>query len=200
MVEALAAGGRMMSEVMTWLREEHRNIAKLLRALEHQLAIFDTAERPDYDVLTAIADYFVGFPDRCHHPKEDLIYRKMCERDPTLAQTMTDLEAEHEEISALARHFREAVQNVLRDAEISRSAFDEVAHHFVRDQRRHMQMEEEHIFPLALQILTPGDWDEIDGRVTREEDPVFGGKVSQEFAALRDNILKWEAEDEALED
>jgi hypothetical protein len=26
------------------------------------------------------------------------------------------------------------------------------------------------------------------------------GKVSREFAALRDNILKWEAEDEALED
>lgn len=190
----------MMSEVMTQLREEHRNIAKLLRALEHQLAIFDTAERPDYDVLAAIADYFVGFPDRCHHPKEDLIYRKMCERDPTLGQTMADLEAEHEEISALARHFQEAVQNVLQDVEIPRSAFDEVAHHFVTDQRCHMQMEEEHFFPLALQILTPDDWAEIDERVTREEDPVFGVKVSQEFAALRDNILKWEAEDEALED
>jgi hemerythrin-like domain-containing protein len=196
----LAAGERMMSEVMTQLREEHRNIAKLLRALEHQLAIFDTAERPDYDVLAAIADYFVGFPDRCHHPKEDLIYRKMRERDPTLAQTMTDLEAEHEEISALARHFQEAVQNVLQGAEIPRSAFDEVAHHFVRDQRCHMQMEEERFFPLALQILTPDDWAEIDGRVTREEDPIFGGKVSREFAALRDNIFKWEAEDEALED
>lgn len=190
----------MMSEVMTRLREEHRNIAKLLRALEHQLAIFDTAERPDYDVLAAIANYFVGFPDRCHHPKEDLIYRKMRERDPTLAQTMTDLEAEHEEISALARHFWEAVQDVLQDAEISRSAFDKVARHFVRNQRRHMQREEEQFFPLARQILTPHDWAEIDERITREEDPVFGGKVSHVFAALRDNILKWEAEDEALED
>jgi hemerythrin-like domain-containing protein len=200
MVEALAAGGRMMSEVMTQLREEHRNIAKLLSALEHQLAIFDTAEQPDYDVLVAIAAYFVGFPDRCHHPKEDLIYRKMRERNPTLAQTMTDIEAEHAEISPLARQFWEAVQNVLQDAEISRSAFDEVARHFVRVQRRHMQMEEEHFFPLAHQILTPHDWAEIDERITREEDPVFGGKVPQVFAALRDDILKWEAEDEALEE
>ena len=188
-----------MPEVMTRLREEHQNIAKLLAALEHQLAFFDTAEQPDYDVLAAIADYFVGFPDRCHHPKEDLVYRKMCERDPKLVQTMSDLEAEHGGISHLARHFQEAVQNVLRDADISRSAFDEVAHHFVRDQRRHMQTEEERFFPLALQILTPDDWAEIDERITREEDPVFGGKVSQEFAALRDQILKWEAEDEALE-
>lgn len=190
----------MVAEVMTQLREEHRNIVKLLRALEHQLAIFDTTEEPDYDVLAAIADYFVSFPDRCHHPKEDLIYRKMGERDPTLAPAITDLEAEHEEISALARHFREAVQNVLQELEVSRSAFDKVAHHFVREQRRHMQSEEEDFFPLALQILTPDDWAEIDRRFAREVDPVFGSAVSQEFAALRDEILKWEDEDEALED
>ena len=190
----------MMSEVMTRLREEHRNIAKLLKALERQLAIVNRAEEPDYDVLEAIAAYFVGFPDRCHHPKEDLVYRKMCGRNPTLAQTMAGLEAEHEEISPLARKFWGAAQNVVQGVEISRSAFDEVARNFVRVQRRHMQREEEHFFPLAQQILTPHDWAEIDERITREEDPVFGGNVPQVFAALRDHILKWEAEDEAPED
>ncbi len=113
---------------------------------------------------------------------------------------MTDLEAEQEEISTLARHFQKAVQNVLQDAEISRSAFDEVVLHFVRDQRRYMKMEEERFFPLAQQILTPDDWVEIDERIAREDDPVFGVDVSQESATLRDKILKWEAEDEALED
>ena len=190
----------MMSQVMTQLREEHRNIAKLLRALEHQLDIFDTGERPDYDVLAAIADYFMGFPERCHHPKEDLIYRKMREKNPALAETTTDLEAEHEKISDLARHFQEAVQNVMQEVEVSRSAFEEVSHHFLREQRHHMEMEEEHFFPQALQILTPDDWAEIDRRVIREEDPVFGSDASQEFAVLRDLILKWEAEDEAEEE
>ncbi len=150
-------------------------------------------------MIAAVADYLVGFPDRCHHPREDLVYRKMCVRDPTLAGTMADLEAEHQKISVLVRQFQEAVQNVLQEVEVSRSAFDEVVHHFVREQRRHMQMEEERFFPLALQILTPDDWVEIDERITREEDPVFGGEVSQEFAALRNDILKWEEEDEALQ-
>jgi hemerythrin-like domain-containing protein len=112
---------------------------------------------------------------------------------------MADLEAEHQKISVLARQFQEAVQNVLQEVEVSRSAFDEVAHHFVREQRRHTQMEEERFFPLALQILTPDDWVELDERITREENPVFGGEISQEFAALRNDILKWEEEDEALE-
>lgn len=188
-----------MSEVMTQLREEHRNIAKVLRALEHQLSAFDAVAQPDYDVLAAIADYFVGFPDRCHHPKEDLIYRRMRERDASLAQTVTDLGAEHRKISAQAREFQQAVSNVIQGAETSRSTFDELVGQFLRDQRRHMQLEEEQVFPLALQILTPDDWVEIDAQVTREEDPVFGAKVSREFAALRDNILKWERESEAFE-
>ena len=167
-------------------------------SLPHSDAFFMKAQ-PDYDVLAAIAAYFVGFPDRCHHPKEDLIYRKMRVRNPELAQTVPDLEAEHEEIAPLAHKFWEAVQSVLQGAEISRNTFDEVARHFVRVQRRHMEMEEEHFLPLAQQILTRHDWAEIDERITREEDPVFGGKVPQVFAALRDDILKWEAEDEAQE-
>ena len=189
-----------MSEVMKQLREEHQGVAELLDALEHQISVSDTMERPDYDVLTALAEYFVVFYDRCHRAKEILIYRKMRERNPTLVQTMSDLEAEHEEISTLARHFQKAVQNVLQHAELTRRAFDEVALHFVRDQRRHMKMEEESFFPLAQQILRPDDWVEIDERIAREDDPVFGVDVSQESAALRDKILKWEAEDEALED
>lgn len=188
-----------MSEVMKQLSEEHRNIAKILHALEHQIATFNSTEQPDYDVLAAIADYFVSFPEQCHHPKEDLIYRKMSKVDPSLAETMKGLETEHEKISELACHFQEAVENVLRDAEVPRSAFVEVAHHFLSEQRRHIDMEEERFFPLALQILSPDDWAEIDKSVTSEEDPVFGANAAQTFAALRENLLKWEKEDEAME-
>ena len=42
--------------------------------------------------------------------------------------------------------------------------------------------------------LTPADWGEIDDKATREEDPLLGTKVTEEFAALRDNILKREVE------
>ncbi len=183
-----------MPEVMTQLREEHRNIVKLLETLERQIALFDTAEDLDYEVLEAIADYFASFPERSHHPKEDLIYRKMCARAPALAKTVTDLEAEHVKIAALARHFREAVQNVLQEVEVSRSAFEEVANHFVRDQRRHLEMEEEQFFPMTLKTLTPEDWAEIDRQVTRDEDPLFGSAVAHKFEALRDAILEWENE------
>lgn len=190
----------MVAEVLQRLRREHGNIAKLLKALEHQLGLFERGETPDYDVLAGIADYFTGFPDRCHHPKEDLIYRKLRARDPVAAGIVGDLEAEHGRIGELARRFQEAVQNVLNEVEVSREAFDKVARHFLTQQRRHMEMEEERFFPLAEEELRAEDWVEIDSRVADEEDPVFGTEAATEFAALRRDLLRWEAEDEAGED
>lgn len=189
-----------MPEALSRLREEHENILRLLDALEHQVAVFESGKRPDYDVLSAVADYFTGFPDRCHHPKEDLILQKLRRRDPAAAAQVGDLETDHEHIGELARHFKEAVQNVLDEVEVSREAFVAVARHFLEEQRRHLRMEEQRFFPAALAALTADDWAEIDRRATREEDPVFGTAVSREYAQLRDSILKWEAQDKAQKD
>ena len=188
-----------MPEALRRLRDEHRNITRLLDALEHQLGAFAAGERPDYDVLAAIANYFTGFPDCCHHPKEDLILQRLRRRDPAAAAKVGDLEAEHERIGELARHFREAVENVLAEVEVSREAFDAVARHFIEHQRRHLEMEEERFFPEALAALTAEDWAEVDRRITQEKDPIFETEVSRDYADLRDRILKWEAQGEAGE-
>ena len=185
-----------MAEVIRRLREEHRNITRLLDVLEHELGTFDATKQPDYDVLVSIANYFTGFPDRCHHPKEDLIFQRLREIDPAAAASIGNLESEHEKIATLALHFREAVHNVLREAEIPRSAFDAVVRHFIRDQRDHLQMEEERFFPLALTALTAEDWAEIDEKVSSEDDPLFSKEAAQEFELLRKNIMRWEGEDE----
>src|SRR6516165_6053004 len=67
------------------LRQEHRNIERLLRVLERELGVFDRGDRPDYGVILAVIDYFKDYPDSCHHPKEDIIIEKLKTRDPVRA-------------------------------------------------------------------------------------------------------------------
>lgn len=188
-----------MPEALSRLQEEHKNIVRLLDVLAHQVEVFESGERPDYDVLAAVADYFTGFPDRCHHPKEDVILQRLRQRDPAAAKAIGDLEAEHERVGELARRFKEAVQNVLDEVEVSRDAFATAARHFIDYQRKHLQMEEQRFFPVARTALGADDWAEIDRLTVQEEDPLFGSAVSAEYAELRDNILKWEAQDESGE-
>ena len=188
-----------MAEVLRRLGEEHANLARLLNAMEHQLAIFDRGDQPDYDVLGAAAEYFTEFPDRCHHPKEDLIFRKLRAKDPAAADSIVDLEAEHSEISDNVRRFREAVERVREEVEVPRSVFDAVLRHFIDDLRRHMKMEQEQFFPAAVAVLDEADWADIDRQVTDEEDPLFGAKAAGKYESLLQDILAWEKEDEAAE-
>jgi len=59
------------------LRQEHRNIEKLLLVLERELSVFDRGERPDYQVIHAFIAYFLVYPHSYHHPQEDMIFEKL---------------------------------------------------------------------------------------------------------------------------
>lgn len=65
-----------MTEMIEVLRQEHRNIESLLRVLR-ELSVFERGERPDYEAVLAVIDYFEDYPDACHHPKEDMIVEKL---------------------------------------------------------------------------------------------------------------------------
>jgi hemerythrin-like domain-containing protein len=65
-----------MVEMIEILQQEHRNIERLLRVMKEELTVFDQGERPDYEVFGAVIEFFKNYPDSCHHPKEDIIYKK----------------------------------------------------------------------------------------------------------------------------
>jgi hemerythrin-like domain-containing protein len=178
-----------MAEVLRLLREEHAQLAKLLRALERQVAVLDTGEAPNYDVIRSVLDYCLSYPDLCHHPKEDLVLYKLRARDPAAAEGVGDLAAEHERLAMLTRRFLTVIHEVLRGAMMSRESVSRIAAEFVDAYRRHMAMEEDLFFPVAALTLAPEDWTSIDAQVTNEADPLFGEKVEKDFEALRDEIL-----------
>ena len=45
--------------------------------LERELTVFDRGDRPNYEIVLAVIDYFKDYPDSCHHPKEDMIFEKL---------------------------------------------------------------------------------------------------------------------------
>ena len=51
-----------MTYVVEVLRQEHRNIERLLRVLEQELRVFDRGNRPDYEVVLGVIDYFKDYP------------------------------------------------------------------------------------------------------------------------------------------
>jgi hemerythrin-like domain-containing protein len=185
-----------MTKIIEVLRDEHRNIEKLLVVLEQELAVFDRRERPDYEILHATIDYFQEFPDRCHHPKEDLIFTILKARDPAAAETVGDLQGDHRKGSQRLQRLAQVVTSILTDHDLLRQSVDAVVHDFVDSERVHMQWEERLFFPAALKALQPEDWAEIDAKLNDTKDPLFVGPVDKKFRSLQRRIVGWEIENE----
>ena len=181
-----------MAEVIRLLQAEHASLAKLLKALEHQLDQFREGAPTDYDIVQGVVEYCLAYPDLYHHPKEDLVYEKLRDRDPATADRMGNLIAEHDQLARLTRRFAAAVHNVLQEVDVSRDAFEEAAQDFLYAYRHHMNEEESQFFPAALKALTEEDWSEIDAKVARPEDPLFGESGDKRFTRLRQEILAWD--------
>jgi len=186
-----------MVDIIEGLRQEHRNIESLLGVLEQELSVFDRGERPDYEVVLAVIDYFKDHPDSCHHPKEDMIVEKLKARDPGAAATVGDLEAQHQEGARRLRRVAQAVERVLSDQDLLRQTVHDIIADFVKQERQHMDMEERVVFPVALNALRPEDWADIVLRWADRYDPFYQPGFEQKFNTLRRNILEMEAEAEA---
>lgn len=185
-----------MTRLIEVLREEHRNIEKLLGVIEQELGVFDRRERPDYETLQAIVDYFEEYPALCHHPKEDMIVAILKARTPASAGSLENIESDHQQERARLRRLAHTLENVRTGGELPRQSVDDVVREFIAQERRHIDYEERAVFPAAIKALRAEDWAGIDARLSDARDPLFDRTVEEKFRALAQKILQWEQENE----
>jgi hemerythrin-like domain-containing protein len=179
--------------VIEILRREHRNIEKLLRVLERELAVLARGGRPDYEVIHEVICYFQVYPDIYHHPLEDLVFEQLKLRDGAAAAAIGDLAADHRRGAEGLRHIAQALER----ASAKRETVHDILGDFIAQERRHMAMEERDFFPAAVNILQPQDWAEISSKWTGQKDPLFSEAVEERFEVVRRHILQLEQEAEA---
>jgi hemerythrin-like domain-containing protein len=181
-----------MVEIIEILRQEHRNIEKLLQVMERELSVFDRGERPDYEVLEAVIEYFKKYPDSCHHPKEDIIYEKFKARAPARAASIADLQAEHRYGAVQLRRVAQVIESVLNDQDLLRESVHRIVRDFIDNERSHIALEDEVIFPVILEILRPEDWAEVALALADRYGPPYEADFEEQFSTLRRKILELE--------
>ena len=186
-----------MAAIIDSLRKDHRNIARLLDMLEREIEMAAAAGNPDWSLLHGIATYFCDYPDRCHHPKEDAVFRRLQARFPVEAAPIGDLLREHQEVRLRVQRFRDHLQSIFLEDVLPREKLVGAARAFIDAERRHMKREEEIFFPLAERLLTDEDWQGIGWRLSSELDPLFMADAEREFEAVRNALAAWDADRKA---
>ena len=171
--------------LMKALRAEHRHIATVMQLFSDQLQAIEAGETVDAHVVYEIMDYMATWPDRYHHPREDLIYHRVAELDRKAADDVDTLQRDHD---VTARRGQQLLQDIerWREGELKGSAIVKMGREYVGHMYEHMNVEEKVVFPHIESVLTLEDWRELaeDDELRAVSLPVFGPRVQREFRNL----------------
>jgi hemerythrin-like domain-containing protein len=181
----------MVSRALEDLRAERRTMRKFLDLLQQQVELIAENRQPDGELLLEITEYFRGYPDLVHHPKEELILRRAVQRNAAAADELAALEALHEEASRVLARFSRAVVHLLLDPETSQGQFLSAALAFLDHERRHLAWEDRCFYTLAVQSLTAEDWADIDAALARFTVPVFERDTQARFGRIDRALALW---------
>jgi monoterpene epsilon-lactone hydrolase len=177
------AAHRTLPAPLRAIGNEHKYIARLLVILGDEMEALRSSGRCDYEAVNRVMDYMARFPDRYHHPKEDLIFDRM--RGPATAGVIAELRRSHQDIAAENLRLRAEIRaqefapSRTRALELGRS----IRSYCVR-QRDHMRLEERRVFAPALAQLSESDWAEIDRQIAPVADPIFGAEKAARYLGL----------------
>lgn len=171
----------MMPALLEILEQEHADMRRLLSLITAQA---DTAETPDFGLLHEIVEYCLAYPDQYHHPKEDLIYGALRQRDPEGAGAIDDIVAEHRELTIATRELATALKAAESGPERSCRDLRVMLRSFVRSYRDHMRKEDQEFFPYALCTLLSEEWSALEAEITDPTDPLMRAKACEQLDGL----------------
>jgi hemerythrin-like domain-containing protein len=158
------------------IREEHASLAAMLQSLRMMLKRGPGSDPQQFfDVLGAMLFYIDEFPEKLHHTKEStLLFPRVLQAAPELAETLARLEQDHHQSEAGVR----ALQHLLLAWELlgesRRAEFEEHCTRYVDAYVEHMRLEESAILPAAQRCLSEADWLALDAAFAQNTDPLNG--------------------------
>jgi hemerythrin-like domain-containing protein len=173
-----------MPQVIAALKRDHANIEKVLELLESEILAIAVGKTPDFQLLQDIMCYMTQYPDRFHHPKEELLFAQILKHEPGALADVEALSEEHHFIGIASQEFEKMLRTSNIDSVNVREELRTTGSAYIRSLRRHMLKEEKKLFALATDVFTEEDWQAIDEAIDAIEDPLFGTVIAKGYERL----------------
>ena len=174
-----------MFTIVDQLHTDHKQLVRVLYHLEREIKALCGIDGDllNLESIVNALDYIQVFPEIWHHPAEDIIYKVLREKNLIDGDTINAIIDEHSVLEALTVHLHQLFEQVVREGGsegVSRMRLKllKAVGDYVRRQLRHMDREQELLFPMIEQYLKSEDWDLIKQQI-KETSQIEGGDFKQ---------------------
>ena len=161
---------------------EHDHILRKLSLLELQYLDLCRGKIPDYSLMRSIIVYIQEYPEKIHHPLEDMIFSILLKRKDDV-DFVQELITEHTQLEVVTRKLRESLES-LSSGTVSKEELKQQLSEFLVGQRRHIYREETDVYPLIQSVLTKEDWQQLHSAVPVLDEPMFGRRTREDYERL----------------
>lgn len=139
--------------MLTQLRQDHANMARLLHVLALKHKTLDHGERPDFqlirEVVDFILDYMTGFTVPLERISSQQLLTKVPEASELGARLAEDYVALNERLACLSQD----IDMILMDAVVPMDRFANDLQAYLEAHRAYLRAEREELFPLMREHL-----------------------------------------------
>ncbi|MFC3391866.1 hemerythrin domain-containing protein [Aidingimonas halophila] len=143
--------------MLTQLRLDHANMARLLHVLQLKHKTLAAGERPDFQLVREVVDYILDYMDDFTVPLERICSEQLSARVPQSMdlsrQLAEDYKALHERLMRLSQD----IDMILMDAVIPMDRFADDLKAYLEAHRAYLRDERESLFPLIQEYFDDDD-------------------------------------------
>lgn len=173
------------------LRQEHQSIRDALNFAEGVSIRIERGEQAPPEVLAKVTGFFRRFVDQCHHHKEEDVFFPALEEKGVQASggPLGVMLMEHERARGLIHKMTEAAAGSNADGEASAKTWARAAWDYSGLMQEHFGKEEEILFRMADNILSPQEHAAIAADFEKVEREKIGSAERQELEAMMKNLI-----------
>ena len=129
-------------------------------------------------------NYMTNYPDVSHHPLEEIIFEVLQEKSPDTREQLDKMTEEHQQLAILGSSLKEKLHHITSGTMVAKEAIIEASKNYHYLLTRHINFEENEIFPLVENSFNDEDWARVQSQIDASEDPLFGNVVQEQFTDL----------------
>jgi hemerythrin-like domain-containing protein len=173
------------------LRKEHDAILKMLDATEEAARRIEAGQAVAPETLEGLLEFFRLFADRCHHGKEeDLLFPLLESRGlPRHGGPTGVMLREHDQGRALVRQMVEAVEASKSGAGDAPARWAEAARAYAELLRAHIAKENDILFVMAENILSPEEQSHLAAEFDKLEVEKMGAGTHERLHAVMEKLV-----------
>ncbi len=147
--------------MLTQLRRDHANMARMLHVLHLKQKTLATGERPNFKLMREVVDYILDYMEGFTLPLERLIGERLQEVAPECAELTERLSSDYRAVKSRLARLSNDLDMILMDAVVPMDRFADDLKAYLDAHRAYLRDEHDLLFPLIREQCSDEDLDRL---------------------------------------